>query len=108
MLTIENPSDYDWRVEGRAIVTSIGAPLKIKYIWRVEDPEKWDALFVDCFVAKLAWEWAESLAKEPELRQSLLKEYADKVDQAFGIDGSEGKTEPLPAGSWYDAHLYQS
>ena len=105
VLTVQNLSDYDWRVEGRAIVTDMSSPLYIRYIWKVVDPEQWDTLFVEAFAAKLAWEWSESLAKEPELRQSLLLEYKGKMDEAFTVDGQEGKTEPLPQGSWVDAHV---
>jgi len=105
LLTIENPSDYDYRLEGRAIVTDLGAPLYIKYLWRVSDPNQWDTLFTEAFVAKLAWEWAENITKEAELRQSLLKEFIGKIEQAFSVDGQEGKTEPIPDGTWLGAHV---
>ena len=104
VLTIYNPNDYDWRVEGRQILTDIGSPIYIKYIWRVTDPNQFDSLFISVFIAKLAAEWAENLSKSAELCQRLLAEYQAKLKEAASIDGQEGKTEPLPQGSWVDTH----
>lgn len=106
VLTVDNAADYDWRVEGHAIVTDIGSPLYIKYIARIEDPEKFDALFTETLIAKLQWEWAEALTKDPSLRLSLMQEYIGKRNEAASVTGMEGKTEPRPGGSWYEAHVY--
>ena len=63
-----------------------------------------DAAFIETLIAKLAWEWSEPLSKDPELRQSLLKEYTGKIAEARALDGQEGMNEPLPNGGWVEAH----
>ena len=105
VLTIENLSDLDWRLEGRTIVTDAGSPLHIKFIAKVTDSAQFDALFVETLVAKLQWKWAEALEKDAQLRADLAKEYLAMRLEAEGVNGSEGKNEPLPSGSWVEAHL---
>jgi hypothetical protein len=104
VLTVYNPNNMDWRVEGRQILTDLGAPLYIKYIWQVTDPNQWDALFHEIFIAKLAWEWAEALTKDRELCDRLLKEFIGKKMEAEAVDGQEGKTEPMVYGTWVETH----
>lgn len=105
VLTIENLSDTDWREEGRKIATSAEAPLNIKYIRRVTDPNEFDSLFVETLIAKLQWEWCENLTKDAQLRADMLKEYIGKRDEAGAVTEMEGKKEPRPNGTWYEAHL---
>lgn len=105
VLTIENLADTDWRLEGRTIATNHEAPLYIKYIQRVIDPNDFDTLFVETLVAKLQWEWAEALTKDATLRTGLLSEYVGKRAEAESVSGMEGKNEPRPSGTWYEAHL---
>lgn len=105
VLTIENLADYDWRLEGRRIATDVGAPLYLKYICRVTNPEQFDPLFTETLVAKLAYEWSERLEQSTALSERLLRDYAAKFAEAESVNGSEGKLEPLPDGSWYEAHL---
>ena len=104
VLTIKNLSDVDWRLEGRMIVTNAEAPLYLKYIRRITDPNVFDSLFVETFIAKLQWEWAEALVKDTQLRADLLKEYVGKRDEAGAVTESEGKNEPRPDGTWVEAH----
>lgn len=104
VLTIENLSDTDWRLEGRMIATSHAAPVNLKYVYRVEDPEQFDMLFVETLIAKLQWEWAEALVKDAVLRRDLLAEYVGKRDEAAAVSDSEGKNEPRPSGTWCEAH----
>ena len=105
VLTIENLSDTDWRIEGRMIVTTHEAPLNVKYIQRIEDPNDFDSLFVETFIAKLQWEWSEALVKDRNLNAALLAEYVGKRDEAAAVTESEGKNEPRPDGTWFEAHL---
>ena len=102
--SVNNPDNYQWKVEGRKIVTDLGAPLEIEHLWRVEDPYQWDALFVEAMIAKLAMEWAQPLVKDGDLVKEVTDEFEKKIDAAFGIDGQEGTTDYVPEGSWVEAH----
>jgi hypothetical protein len=101
---VNNPNEYEWQVLGRKIFTDLGAPLEIVHLWRVKDPEQWDANFVEAMIAKLAMEWAQPLVKDGELVKEVTDEFNKKIDTAFGIDGQEGTTEPVPEGSWVEAN----
>ena len=105
VLTIENLSDTDWRIEGRMIVTDHDAPLNLKYIRRITDPNQFDSLFIETLIAKLQWEWGEALVRDRVLLNELKAEYVGKREEAAAVTESEGKNEPRPNGTWYEAHL---
>lgn len=67
-----NYNSLDWKIEGREILTDDTAPLEIRYIYRVEDPNTMDPLFREAFSAKLAAELCE------EITQSNTKKAAAK------------------------------
>jgi hypothetical protein len=105
---VNNPANYPWKVEGRKIVTDLSAPLEIIYLARITDTSEWDALFVECLIAKLAMEWAEPLVMNPELTKQVTDEFEKKIQNGFGVDGQEGTTDPVPEGSWVQAYDYGS
>lgn len=59
----ENFNDRDWQIEGRKIATDYDAPLEIRYVKDVEDPNLMDPLFREALSAKLALELCEELTQ---------------------------------------------
>lgn len=89
-----------WIVEGRAILTDAGAPLQIRYIRRVDDPNLFDPLFVEALAARLAVELCEALTQSNTKRQALLEDYGRIVERARAADGQEGLPAPLAESPW--------
>lgn len=99
-------SDYrgsdaaEWRVEGRKILTNISAPLKIRYISRVEDTGQWDAAFTEAFACRLAAEVVERLTQSNTKKQLAWDEYKQAISMAVRADAIESAPEPLPDSEW--------
>lgn len=104
-------SDYrsmdeaEWRVEGRKILTDIGAPLKIRYIARVEDTGQWDAAFTEAFACRLAAEVCERLTQSNTKRELAWGEYKNAIRAALTADAIEAAPEPIPDTEWVLARL---
>lgn len=81
-----------WEMEGGRIVTNIAAPLKVRYIKRVDDASLFDASFADALAAYLAIYFAPSLKELDEpLTQALRQEFEYIVSQARRTNAIEGR-----------------
>lgn len=89
-----------WQVEGRRILTSLAAPLRIRYIRRVEITIEYDALFVDALAARLAYELCEEITQSSTKRQLADADYARAIREARRVNAIERPPTPLPEGSW--------
>lgn len=104
-------SDYRTRseaahqIEGGKILTDIGAPLKIRYVARVEDTGIWDALFVEAFACRLAAEVCERLTQSNTKRDMAWQEYKTAIREAVRADAIENPPEPLPDDTWMLSRL---
>jgi hypothetical protein len=99
----------DWKLEdvggSRCIVTDEDAPLEIRYVSRVTDPNKFDSLFVEALSARLAMEMCEQLTQSNSKRQLAMQEYQDVIRDARKHNAFE--TPPVEAadGSWITDRL---
>lgn len=104
-------SDYrgsdsaEWRVEGRKILTNISAPLKIRYVSRVEDTGQWDAAFTEAFACRLAAEVVERLTQSNAKKDTAWSEYKQAISMAVRADAIESAPEPLPDSEWIIGRL---
>lgn len=106
-LTVNGENQYSgkWKVEGRQILTDLGAPLKLLYISRATVVDDWDALFREALSARLAAELAEPLGKATSLQEAMVRLYGDKLGEARSSDGQEGVPDLIEADLWTDARL---
>ncbi|MBI1213957.1 MAG: hypothetical protein GC190_21050 [Alphaproteobacteria bacterium] len=105
---IENGEADDWRVEGRRILTDMGAPIFVKYTARVTDPAQFDPLFVAALAARVAADIAVSLSESTSKAQGLWQIYLGKLHEAWKNDAIEGQPDALPQGSWVGARFGQN
>lgn len=92
-----------WSVERGRILCNFAAPLKIRYIARVEDAGTFDPLFAEMFACKLAWEACEQITQSSQKKQDVMNEYKFAREEAMHIDAIENPPDELPDGSWIDA-----
>lgn len=92
-----------WSVEGGQILTDLAAPLKIRYVRRVDNAGEFDPLFVEAFACKLAYEACEALTQSTPKKQLLGEDYKAALIEAARCDAIENPPEVLPWGSWLDA-----
>jgi hypothetical protein len=77
-----NAEFLDYVLEGNVILTSIGAPLKLRYVAQITDPNAWDALFREALACRIAAEIAEDLTQSTPKRQQAWDEYKQAVNLA--------------------------
>lgn len=100
MTDYRSTADVDYMVEGGKVLTDIGAPLKIRYVSRVENTGLWDSAFVEAFASRLAVEICERLTNSTSKRELALREYEAAIRLAIGSNAVENPPEPLPDDSW--------
>ncbi len=105
MSDYRNASEATWQIEGGKILTDLEAPLKIRYVARIEDTGAWDALFVEAFACRLAVEICERITQSNTKRQLAWDEYKEAVRMAVRADAIENPPEPLPDDSWMLSRL---
>lgn len=86
--TLANYNDRDWIIEGRAIRTNDSAPLDVRYIAKIIDPNVMDSLFRELLSINLAMETCEEITQSNiklvqlrEDRKTLMREA--KASSAF-------------------------
>lgn len=85
-------SSIIFKIEGNLLLTDEGS-IKILYISRVEDPEQFNALFVDVLATRIARELALPIADSRSLMGDMDTLYKRKLAEAKNVDGMEGKPD---------------
>lgn len=88
LIQCEDPRE-DYRIQGRKIYVNNSA-LKIEYIRDETDANQFDALFVQCLVARLAMRLASSLGTSEEAKKDAKEMWDECRRSATFIDASEG------------------
>ena len=88
-------------IEGRQILTSFDAPLKIRYIQDMQsDITSWDSMFRDVVAVKLAAKLEPSVVKNTSRRQLLEQQYEKILRDAKRCNAIELPPVRQPDGSW--------
>jgi len=101
--TVYGGDTTDWRVEGRQILTNLGAPLYIKYTKLVTDLRSADPLFVNALASRMASEAAVTLTENSGKAQELWGVYMAKLREARTLDAQEGQPDQMQSGGWLDS-----
>tara|TARA_R110002110_G_scaffold86638_2_gene225985 strand:+ start:621 stop:1220 length:600 start_codon:yes stop_codon:yes gene_type:complete len=77
--------------------------VKIKYVGKETNPNKYDALFVDLFATRIGAEVAYILTGDKGLGDKLAQEYLFKLSNAKDKDFQEDNSTPLEGSAYNDA-----
>lgn len=96
---------YDdlYSIEGRALLTNLGAPLRIRYIKRVTDPNVYDALFIEVLACRLAVEACEDLTQSATKFQQVGTLYERALRAAIRANAVERPTQAIADDTWLDS-----
>lgn len=89
-----------WRVEGGRILTDMGAPLKIIYHVRVEDPQQWGPQFVEVMAIALAAEICVDVTGDTRKLQALQQEKREAIALARRLNAIQQAPRSMPDASW--------
>ena len=93
----------DWKVEGLFILSMDAAPLEFRYIARIEDPNYFDALFIESFAARLALECCKEIADSTSDKESLKDDYDKCIAEAKRRGAIEKGSQSFPEDDWITA-----
>ncbi len=94
-----------WKVEGTKIATDLTAPLQIRYVKSVTDPESMSAGFREALAARLAADWAEEITGDENVRTEKRAEAVVAVAKAKSSDGQEGIPDAFKSNRWINSRL---
>ncbi|MDJ0513018.1 MAG: hypothetical protein QNJ62_06210 [Methyloceanibacter sp.] len=97
-----NGRDIPHEIEDNHILTNEGAPLKIRYIKRVEDTGQFDSLFAEALAARLAMKMAHWMTGKTSYFDRAVEAYRTALEEARLIDALEGTPEDTVDDAWVD------
>lgn len=93
----ENP---DWVLEGGLLLTDIDAPLPVRYIGQITDPNAWDANFREALASRIAMEICEDLTQSDTKKQGAKEDYKRAILQAIRTNSIERLPSQPPDDQW--------
>ena len=101
----EGGARVDWKIEGDYILSADAAPLEIRYIAFIEDPNFYDALFVEAVECKLAMVCCKEVTGSHSEAVGVKKDYADAIAEAKRVGSIEEGARDFPEDDWVSARL---
>lgn len=98
-----NFNDLDWEIEGRKIYTNDSAPLNVRFIYRVTDPNEMDPLFREALSARISFELCEELMQSSNKKETLREDYKEAVAVAKSMNAIESIAQQPPEDVWITA-----
>lgn len=105
VLEVEDQRDSDWLVEDGRLLTDLGPPLNIRYVYRNTNTATYPPLLVSALAARLAAELALEIVDSPAKSQLARDAYDRILFQAKSADGREQTPTVIAEGSWVTARL---
>lgn len=99
----ETGQEVDWRIEGLYIVTADSAPLNIRYVARIEDPNFYDSLFIEALASKLAMETCWEVTQSNSRKQDAKDDYKAAIAAAKAEGAVEKPAQGFPEDEWVAA-----
>jgi hypothetical protein len=95
----------EWTIEGNVVLTDIGAPLKLRYIAQVTEPNAWDSNFREALASRIAMEICEELTQSDSKKQAAMNDYRRAIQQAVRIGAIEKPSVMPPDNQWIISRL---
>lgn len=101
----DDANDRDWLIENRKIITDYAAPLYIRYIGQITDPNEMDILFREALAARMAYEMCEELTQSNTKKAELKEEYMDAIKAARKASAIQNVPQVGVEDSWITVRL---
>lgn len=92
-----------YSIEGRRLLTNLDAPLQIRYVKRVGDPNQFDSTFIEAFAGRLAMEACETLTQSTSKFQVASQLYARALRDAISANAIERPSQAVDDDTWLDS-----
>lgn len=104
-LRVLREANVDWSIEGSKILTDDTAPLDVRYIRQVTDPNAMDVLFREALSAAIAFDLCERITQSNTKKRDLSTIYSDLLAEARRINGIERPAQDVETDDWVLARL---
>jgi hypothetical protein len=111
VLGTDNES-YVWQIEasseegegGRLVLLTDRSDFpSVQYVYEVTDPTKFDSIFVQAFIYRLASDLAQDLTGRTEMGMKMQQQFLGVLAEARSINASEGTPQKIEADLWLAA-----
>ncbi|KVE27254.1 hypothetical protein WS67_12190 [Burkholderia singularis] len=92
-----------YSLEGGNILTDLDAPLPIRYVRRVTDPNAFAPLFIEAFACRLAAESCEELTQSATKQQAAWAAYSRAIAAAVRINAIERPPQSIADDTWIES-----
>lgn len=99
----DNNNAKDWQIEGQKLITDDSAPIYIRYVKRVTDPNLFSSLFQEALAARLALELCEELTQSNSKKESAQADYTQAVREAKRSNAIQRVSSEPPEDAWLSA-----
>lgn len=112
-LAYSKPNDYirllrdnesgqvvDWKIEGDFILSFTASPLEIRYIARIEDPNKYDASFIEALACMIASQCCEEITGSTAKQKSIDAALDRAIDEGYRTGAIEKEAAEQPEDDW--------
>lgn len=89
-----------WSIEGRQILTNLGAPLPVRTIQQITDTTLWDSAFSEAFAARLAYECCEPITQSDSKKQLAWADYQQSIREAARANAFEASPQEPTDDTW--------
>lgn len=98
-------NDLDWQIEGKKILTNDDAPLNIRYVYDVTDPNEMDILFREALSARIAKELCEEITQSNQKKEDAVFDYREVIAEAKRTNAIERISAVSPEDEWISIRL---
>lgn len=89
--------------EGHRLLTDLNAPLALRYVKRITDPNAYSALFAEAFACKLAVEACEAITQSNTKKQTAAADYDRTILLAIRSNAIERPSQPIGDDTWLES-----
>lgn len=106
----ESGQRVDWKIEseegvGVFIVTDDAAPLQIRYVANVDDPNFYDAAFRNALALRLALDTCQEITQSSAKKAGIQSDLDDAIAEATRSGAIEKDAQEPPEDDWVNARL---
>jgi hypothetical protein len=96
-------SARDYQIEGKSVLSNSLGPLYIRYLADIEEPALWDALFIEAFACRLAWNAGPRVAGSAYDATRGERDYRMAISAFRRVDASENPPIDMRESEWIEA-----
>lgn len=101
LIEIRDLSTGEYQIEDNQILSNEAA-LYIRYISRITDPVRYDALFIDAVATRMALELCEAFTQSNAKKNIFFSEYQESLNRARRVDGQENPPAVFETDEWLE------